>query len=126
MSRHKYVGITEHVAICQTVLGKKLPAGCRVHHVDNNPRNNEKTNLVVCPSEVYHRLIHQRTDAINACGNPAWRKCTICKKYDAIENMRIKSGTMGTYIHRACHSTQCCESASRRRKKLATLQRQVP
>lgn len=45
-------------------LGKKLPPGAIVHHVDLNPFNNEPTNLVICPDTQYHMLLHERTKAI--------------------------------------------------------------
>ena len=51
----------EHVKIAEKALGKKLPAGAVVHHLDENPSNNDPRNLVICPSEKYHKLLHHRT-----------------------------------------------------------------
>lgn len=47
----------EHVA---RVLGYALPRKAQVHHVDENPRNNANTNLVVCEDAAYHKLLHRR------------------------------------------------------------------
>lgn len=80
----------EHVVVSEKALGKKLPKGAEVHHVDEDKLNNDPGNLVICPDRAYHMLIHQRTDALNACGHADWLKCPYCKEYDAPDNMRIK------------------------------------
>lgn len=90
----------EHVLIAEKVLGKPLPAGAVVHHVDKNNLNNKNSNLVICQDQSYHMLIHLRQRAYDACGNPDWRKCAICKKYDQLENLQ-KSGK-SSFRHRSC------------------------
>lgn len=72
----------EHILVAEAALGKQLPPGAVVHHIDEDTSNNTPTNLVVCPGEGFHRLIHRRMDARKACGNADWLKCTICKNYD--------------------------------------------
>lgn len=52
--------VYEHIQLAEKALGKKLPPGAEVHHLDNNPRNNATTNLVICPSKSYHNLLHKR------------------------------------------------------------------
>lgn len=59
-----------------------LPKGAQIHHVDCNPKNNENSNLVICPNQEYHALLHIRTRALEACGNADWRKCTHCQQWD--------------------------------------------
>jgi len=49
-----------HVLVAEKALGKTLPKGAVVHHVDGNRKNNEPTNLVVCPNQAYHLLLHKR------------------------------------------------------------------
>jgi hypothetical protein len=49
-----------HRFLAEQALGRPLPKQVKVHHLDNNPSNNEKGNLVICPNEMYHRLLHRR------------------------------------------------------------------
>lgn len=102
-----YVNITvdrersgEHVLVAEKALGKKLPKGAIVHHVDENKGNNRNENLVICPSGAYHSLLHQRSKALNESGNANWRKCWVCKNYDSPENLYI-NGQVG---HKRCIS----------------------
>lgn len=82
-----------HIVVAELCLRKKLPAGAIVHHVDGNPQNNWPVNLVICPDQAYHKLIHQRADALAACGHADWLKCKFCGKYDAPGNLRIYAVT---------------------------------
>lgn len=52
--------IGEHVHIAEQALGKKLPTGAEVHHVNLLPWDNRPENLVVCPNRAYHKLLHKR------------------------------------------------------------------
>lgn len=89
-----------HVLVAEAALGKPLPQGAQVHHIDENRLNNEPSNLVICPNNAYHRLIHQRMAALRACGNAGWRKCFICQKYSDPLTME-KSGNR-CYRHVEC------------------------
>ena len=90
-----------HILVAEKALGKPLPKGAQVHHMDRNPSNNDPRNLVICPSDSYHSLIHQRMRALEACGNANYLKCRFCKQYDDPKNMYVtKTGRTGT--HRAC------------------------
>src|SRR5712675_598865 len=77
-----------HVFIAEKALGKKLPIGAEVHHFDEDRSNNNPNNLVICPNRQYHSLLHQRQRALEICGNASWEKCTICKTYDAVQNLK--------------------------------------
>lgn len=60
-----YIG--EHILIAEKALGKPLPAKALVHHVDRDGTNNNTKspwNLVVCPDQGYHMLIHARARAL--------------------------------------------------------------
>lgn len=87
----------------EKVLGKKLPLFSVVHHVDGDEANNSHTNLVICEDQRYHCLLHQRTDALKACGCASWRRCKFCGKYDAPNNLRICSYSYrDTVTHAEC------------------------
>lgn len=91
----------EHIDVAERALGKPLPFGAIVHHVDENRSNNDPSNLVICPSRAYHALIHRRMRALAACGNPSWLKCSICGTYDAPENLAVNA-KWSVARHRAC------------------------
>ncbi len=94
----------EHIAIAERALGKPLPAGAVVHHVDEDKLNNEPSNLVVCPDQSYHKLIHARMRAHEKCGHYDWLACTHCKQFDAPENLRIYHPRGRTLaFHPACN-----------------------
>jgi hypothetical protein len=90
-----------HRAIAEKALGKPLPEKAEIHHVDNNGRNNENTNLVICKDKAYHKLLHIRTSALKESGNANNRKCKICKEWDSTENLYINGWTI---YHRKCHA----------------------
>lgn len=109
--------VMEHVAVAEKALGKQLPRGVEVHHVDENRANNANTNLVICPDTAYHQLLHRRQRALDACGHADWRMCTFCKQYDTAANLVINK--YGHVKHQACAN----EYAKRRhhiRKSLIT------
>jgi len=55
----------EHVLMAEKALGKPLPKGVVVHHVDGDPAANRKPwNLVVCPNQDYHLLLHRRAQSL--------------------------------------------------------------
>ncbi len=94
-----------HRDIAEKAYGKKLPLGAIVHHADADPYNNENTNLVICPNEAYHNLLHLRLKAFAASGNPSWLKCYVCKEYDApenVNNLRAYGKATATYYHVLC------------------------
>jgi hypothetical protein len=100
--RHTHDGVQKfaHVLVAERVLGRPLPPGAVVHHADGNRANNDPSNLVICPSQAYHRLLHRRINALAASGHADWRKCWICKQYDAPSNLYISpNGAMTQHKH---------------------------
>lgn len=125
-SKGGYVGILredgsyilEHVKIAESVLGKKLPDGAVVHHVNGVRSDNKHCNLVICQDQAFHMLIHQRARALAATGNASSVKCGFCKQWGmpGDENLNIDR-TWAAY-HRSCNATY---EKARRMKKTEVL-----
>jgi hypothetical protein len=85
----------------RNALGKDIPLGAVIHHVDFNHHNTANSNLVLCHNEKYHNLLHIRTKAFKACGNANWRMCWYCRQYSDISNLEVNIRT-GQCTHTDC------------------------
>ncbi len=75
-----------HVEIAERVLGRPLPAGAEVHHVDGNRQNNAHSNLVICQDHAYHFMLHARARVVKAGGNPNTQKfCCACHQLKSLD-----------------------------------------
>lgn len=92
--------VYEHLLIAERALGKVLSSGVQVHHVDLDKANNEPSNLVICPNQAYHRLLHRRTKALDACGHADYYRCRFCHEWDDPNTMG-KDGPRN-YSHKEC------------------------
>jgi len=103
----------QHVLVAEEMLGHELPPGSVVHHIDGDRLNNDPKNLVICPSQAHHKLLHVQADALRLSGNSSFRKCAICKSYDDPSNLSVyshkRSGTR--YWHKKCHSLEMAKRA---------------
>jgi len=97
--------IFKHTLMAEKALGKALPKDAVVHHANGDWLNNVNSNLVICPDNAYHRLLHLRMKAKEVCGKASWRLCGYCKVYgnpqDPLFTSSIKTQK---HYHKACAS----------------------
>jgi predicted nucleic acid-binding Zn ribbon protein len=55
-TRYRY----EHIVVAETALGKPLPVGAVVHHVNGDMHDNRPANLLICQDRSYHSKLHAR------------------------------------------------------------------
>lgn len=112
-----------HVAVAERALGRPLPEGAVVHHVDENRHNNRNDNLVICPDHAYHHELHYRLRVLRAGGDPfrdrlciscgntkpisefsvavmargrGWRYVSLCKECNRLKTMLRRQRARGT------------------------------
>jgi hypothetical protein len=93
--------IDEHRKIMQDFLGRKLKRNEVVHHIDDDPRNNNLENLKLMTLEEHSRLHVLRGDTgWQSTGNhaqpkhpsiSAYRKGCRCDECKEIQRLRVKA-----------------------------------
>jgi hypothetical protein len=69
----------EHEIVGERALGRALPAGACIHHVNEQRADNRGANLVICQDQQYHNELHRKLAVLRAGGNPwAHRLCFRC------------------------------------------------
>lgn len=106
--RADYLGhVLAHVLIAEKALGKPLPPGAQMHHVDENGKNNANTNLVICQDHAYHKLLHVRARIVKAGGNPNTEKfCRDCGQIKPLETFNRSTGNKATGRQSVCRLCQ--------------------
>lgn len=99
-------GVTrrEHIVLAERALGRPLPKGAEVHHVDEDITNNAPWNLVICPDHAYHRLLHMRGEAHAACGHYHWRRCMYCKTWGDPDDAAMTVTKANAAYHKRCNA----------------------
>jgi hypothetical protein len=90
----------EHILMCEKVLGKSLPKGVVIHHVNEKRNDNHNGNFVICQNIAYHMILHKRIKALKISGHADWEKCQFCGEYDDTSN--IFHSKYGQKYHREC------------------------
>lgn len=98
-------GKREHVLVAEKALGRSMPDGAVVHHVNEITSDNRPDNLVICPNEKYHNLLHKRMRALKASGNANLIKCKVCKQYDRRDTMYCEPSDRHHW-HRECMTSK--------------------
>jgi hypothetical protein len=107
-----------HVAIASLAIGKSLPRGSQVHHVDGNKLNNARGNLVICQDYAYHALLHQRGAVVAVGGNPnTQRFCRACGQAKDFDQFHISRS------HQAHGRANKCKQCSKAYNATAYRQR---
>lgn len=109
--------VYEHRLIAAAAIGRPLKDGEHIHHMDGNGKNNSPENLVICPSDAYHKLLHQRMTALAESGNADNMKCEFCGAWDKRTNLKIltykeKKRRTGQYRTRIYHPKCNAEHAA--------------
>jgi len=104
--------VFERLALAMKALGKMLPPHAEVHHVNRQGGDNRPGNLVICQDNAYHKLLHSRTEACEACGHADWRRCEYCHAWDSPVHV------IETKPARNHHHRQCRNEYGRRRRAL--------
>lgn len=106
-----YKGEYLHRYIAERALGRKLKSDEHVHHVDYDKLNNHPSNLVICKNN-YHKLLHARTDTINAGFDPNTHlRCSHCKTYHPKSDFYTNPNKYSGY------SNNCNSSTSEYKKR---------
>jgi hypothetical protein len=107
--------VPEHVLVAERALGRPLPSECPVHHFDENPRNNQNGNLIICQDRQYHMLLHVRARIGRAGGDPNFHAiCSQCKalkpRAEFFQNRARLNGLQ--------HRCRRCDGLGRKRRRM--------
>lgn len=108
--------VLEHIVVAELALGKPMPQGAHVHHVDGNGHNNANANLVICQDAAYHKLLHTRARVVRAGGNPNIEKvCSTCKRLVLFSGFNRAAKRAGFGYQTACRECQSAYQATYQR-----------
>lgn len=92
-------GVRLHKVLAERALGRSLRQPELVHHLEKGRKDGGQ--LVVCPNDAYHVLLHYRQRAYEATGDAHKVWCSFCQSWDNPEGMIRRKGTVnGVWWHR--------------------------
>jgi hypothetical protein len=97
--------VREHVLVAETALGKFLPAGAQVHHVNEDKSDNRGSNLVILQSRADHVQLHARLRVMRAGGDP-WKHyfCPGCEGTFSCDAFYWRADGTHVYLCKTCVS----------------------
>lgn len=105
--------VSVHILIAEQALGRLLPNGVEVHHVDEDRTNYANRNLVICQDKAYHRLLHVRSRVIHAGGDPdTERICATCRALKLFAEFNRSAADKNTGLQQQCR--QCSRETFRK------------
>ncbi len=113
--------VSRATLVAEKALGKPLPKGVTVHHINLNAGDDQNGNLVICENNGYHHTLHRRQRAYEACGNANWRKCQYCKKHDDPKNLYISDRDRACF-HKDCKNNHMVEYRMRKKGEICATQ----
>jgi hypothetical protein len=114
--------VLTHILVAESALGKPLPVGAEVHHVDEDTKNNRPSNLVICQDVAYHKLLHVRARIVRAGGNPNTDSiCSTCGLVKPLDQFNRANHHKAQRVQRSCRQCQSdyCKSYIRKPKRAA-------
>jgi len=78
--------VHEHIVVAEKALGRNISVNNPVHHHDGDSHNNDSSNLVICESNAYHKLLHARARSFKATGNVHSKRCHMCGEWKDISD----------------------------------------
>lgn len=111
----------DHILIAEAAIGRTLPVGAVVHHVDGDSLNNARTNLVICQSQDYHMLLHVRARVVKAGGDPNRDcLCRICWQVKPRDCFHANRNAKTTGRQTWCKPCRKEHDAERHRRRMAS------
>lgn len=97
--------VPAHIVVAERALGRRLPDGAQVHHVNEDRRDYSRKNLVICQDAAYHKLLHVRAEVVRRGGNPDTdRLCSVCCELKPFGEFWKCAGNKATGLQTQCKS----------------------